>query len=187
MVALGGASGMTEIFGFGKMLDRWGLKRPFTKRALETLEEGGQEALQQFLGNVNAAYVGQYDPNRPLTKDVLENAIIGSIIGGGTQAADVAAERMSRQSQQHGDPAQQRPPEAQGGQHEGTQGAGRAANLSALTSGVKTADQACLSSAPSISASTRNMASRTLSGIGSSEARSCAMNGVTTLGETSAV
>lgn len=112
MVALGGASGMTEIFGFGKMLDRWGLKRQFTKRAMEVLEEGGQEALQQFLGNVNAAYVGQYDKTRPLTNDVLENAIIGGIVGGGTQAADVVAERMARTPQQNGDSGQTRPPEA---------------------------------------------------------------------------
>lgn len=96
MVALAGASGMTEIFGFGKMLDRWGLKRQFTKRALEVLEEGGQEALQQFLGNVNAAYIGQYEKDRGLGKDVIENAVIGGIVGGGAQAADIASDYLRR-------------------------------------------------------------------------------------------
>lgn len=94
MIALGGASGLTEIFGFGKMLDEFGLKRQFVKRAIDVLEEGGQEALQQFLGNVNAAYVGQFDKNRPLGKDVLENAIIGGIIGGTMQTADATATRL---------------------------------------------------------------------------------------------
>lgn len=99
MVALGGASGMTEIFGFGKMLDRWGLKRPFIKRALEVLEEFGQEGWQQYLGNVNAAYVGQFDPNRPLGRDVLENAIIGGIIGGGAQVAEIGSEALNRRAE----------------------------------------------------------------------------------------
>lgn len=96
MIALAGTSGMTEIFGFGKMLDRWGLKRQFTKRALEVLEEGGQEALQQFLGNVNAAQVGQYEKDRGLGKDIIENALIGGIVGGGAQAADIASDYIRR-------------------------------------------------------------------------------------------
>lgn len=91
-----GAIGLTEMLGLGRALDKLGLKRPLIHRAVEILEEGGQEALQQWLENVNAAYIGAYAPGRQMSEGVAESAILGAIVGGGFQGLDVASERLAR-------------------------------------------------------------------------------------------
>lgn len=98
-IALAGTTGLTEAFGLGRALDKFGLKRPFIEKAFNILEESGQEAFQGYLGNVNAALVGAYDPKRPLSKDVLESAVIGGVIGGGAQALSGLAERLGRRKE----------------------------------------------------------------------------------------
>lgn len=95
-----GAIGLTEMLGLGRALDKIGLKRPLIHRAVEILEEGGQEALQQWLENVNAAYIGAYAPGRRMSEGVGEAAILGAIVGGGFQGLDVAGERLMRRGEQ---------------------------------------------------------------------------------------
>lgn len=92
-IAMAGATGLTEALGIGRALDKFGLKQAFTRRAFQVLEEGGQEALQSYLGNINAALVGQYDPNRPLSQGVLESAVLGGLVGGTVQGASGLAAR----------------------------------------------------------------------------------------------
>lgn len=96
-IAMAGATGLTEALGIGRALDKFGLKQAFTRRAFQVLEEGGQEALQSYLGNINAALVGQYDPNRPLSQGVLESAVLGGIAGGTVQGVSRLAARGQRQ------------------------------------------------------------------------------------------
>jgi len=93
-IQFAGATGLTEMLGVTRALSKFGLSRPFVRRAVDVLEEGGQEALQQYLNNVNAALVGAYDPNRPFSKDVLESAILGGIVGGGVQGLSAGAARL---------------------------------------------------------------------------------------------
>ena len=93
-VMLGGAIGLSELVGLGKTLERWGLKRAALQRGIEILENSGQEAFQQWMGNVNAATVGQYDKDREQSKGVLEAAILGGIVSGGVHAADYAGQQM---------------------------------------------------------------------------------------------
>lgn len=95
-VLFAGATGLTEIFGLTRTLQRFGLSRPFLRRLVDIAEEGGQEALQQFLNNVNAVMVGAYDPNRPLSRDVVESTLLGLIAGGGVQGASATAARAFR-------------------------------------------------------------------------------------------
>lgn len=84
-LAMAGLTGITEGVGLGRALKNFGLTQTFTKRLVEVAEEGGQEALQTWLNNLNAKVIGGYDPKRPLSRDVLENAIIGGGIGAGFQ------------------------------------------------------------------------------------------------------
>lgn len=95
-IAMAGATGLTEALGIGRALDKFGLKQAFTRRAFQVLEEGGQEALQSYLGNINAALVGQYDPNRPLSQGVLESAVLGGLVGGTVQGVSGLAARGQR-------------------------------------------------------------------------------------------
>ncbi len=90
-VLFAGLTGATEtLLGLGKTLDQFGLKRSFYKRMGEIFEEGGQEALQEWLNNINAIAVAGYDPRRPQDRNVIESAILGGIIGMGFQGADLA-------------------------------------------------------------------------------------------------
>jgi 2'-5' RNA ligase len=93
-IAMAGANGLTEAFGVGRILDKFGLKQSFIKRAVDVAEEFGQEGLQTYLENVNAAVIGAYDPNRPLSRGVLEAAVIGGVLGGGTQILSAGAEYL---------------------------------------------------------------------------------------------
>lgn len=62
----------------------------FLKRSMEVAASGGEEALQEYLSQVAKNFVaanetfGGYDPDRPLTKDAFEGAVIGGILGVGT-------------------------------------------------------------------------------------------------------
>lgn len=101
-ILFAGGTGLTEAIGLGRALNKFGLGRAFMHRLADIAEEGGQEALQQWLNNVNAAYVGAYDPNRPQSKDVLENAILGAVTGGVFQGVSAGAERIRPRAEQAG-------------------------------------------------------------------------------------
>lgn len=81
------ATGLTEMAGLGAMIDKFGLRQTFTRQLLNIAEEGGQEAVQQWLNNLNASLVGGWDPNRPLSKNVVESTILG--LGGGILFAGI--------------------------------------------------------------------------------------------------
>ncbi len=98
-ILFAGATGLTEAFGLGRALNKFGLARQFIKRLADVAEEGGQEALQQYLNNVNAAVVSAYDPNRPFSKDVLENAVLGAVTGGVFHGVSAGAERIGGRGQ----------------------------------------------------------------------------------------
>lgn len=88
---IGALIGVSESIGLPQSLEKLGLSRPLIHRAMEVGEEGGQEALSQWLNNVNAAILTAYDPNQGLMEGVLEAGVIGAIISGGTQGLDLAA------------------------------------------------------------------------------------------------
>jgi hypothetical protein len=95
-VAAALGSGITEAAGLGRALDKFGLKQPFTRRMIEIAEEGGQEALQQWLNNLNAIFVGGYDQDRDSLEGVLKGAILGGVVGGGFQGLSLAKETKDR-------------------------------------------------------------------------------------------
>lgn len=83
----GAAIGALEGFGLGRMLNKFGIKQALAKRALQVVEEAGQEGASQWLNNVNMR-LRQIDPNRslsPLDEEVLGNALLGAIMGGAAQ------------------------------------------------------------------------------------------------------
>lgn len=49
---------------------------------VQGLEEGAQEFAQGILSNIDAAYVSEADPNRPISQGVLRQAAAGFILGG---------------------------------------------------------------------------------------------------------
>jgi len=69
---------------------RVNITNAFLKKSMEVAASGGEEALQEYLSQVAKNFaaanetLGGYDPDRPLTKDALEGAIIGGILGVGT-------------------------------------------------------------------------------------------------------
>lgn len=85
--AVNSLTGLLESVGMGRWLNSVGGKQALTKRALEVLEEGGQEGLQDWTSNVNAAVVSGYDPERPLSQGVMESTLAGLLIGAGAQGA----------------------------------------------------------------------------------------------------
>lgn len=99
LVALSGLTGLTEMAGLGKTIEGFGLSRLFKQRVNEVLEEGGQEALQTWLNNLNMV-VTRVDPNRPLTRDVLESAMVGGFVGGVFQGVSYGTERLFAPKQQ---------------------------------------------------------------------------------------
>jgi hypothetical protein len=65
----------------------------------EAAQEGVQEGAQQFVENVGAKYYSQHDPNRALSKDVLENAVPALFLGGAGGAGSHVAEAQHAQTQ----------------------------------------------------------------------------------------
>jgi len=96
-IAMAGATGLTEALGIGRMLNKFGLKQAFIHRAVNIMEEAGQEGLQEYLNNINAAMVGGYDPSRPASRGVIEAAVLGGILGGGMQGLSAARAGAQRQ------------------------------------------------------------------------------------------
>lgn len=93
LTVLSGLTGLTEMGGLGRTIEGFGLSRLFKDRVKEVLEEGGQEALQTWLNNLNMV-VTRIDPDRPLTRDVLEAALLGGFVGGVFQGGSYAKERI---------------------------------------------------------------------------------------------
>lgn len=101
-IAMAGLTGMTEMFGLGKALDRFGLKKPIIERGLNILEEAGQEAFQGYLEDLNAKLVAANDPKRnidPTSADFWlkrgEEAALGAIGGGLFAGADIVGNRIA--------------------------------------------------------------------------------------------
>lgn len=92
-IAMAAATGLTEMIGLGRAIDKLGLRQEFTRRLIDISEEGGQEVLQQWLNNLNAKVVGAYDKNRPLTKDLMMSFMMGTMGGAMFQGMSMAAER----------------------------------------------------------------------------------------------
>lgn len=96
-IALATASGATEALGLGRALDKIGVKQGVARRIGSVAEDAAQEYGQEYLGDVNARLVGQYDPNAslsPLSPNKLEAAALGGILGGTLQGAGAAAARI---------------------------------------------------------------------------------------------
>jgi len=81
VILFGALTGQTERLGMGRWLDKLGLRQSFMQRAYQVLEEGGQEALQQWMNNVSAKWVGAYDPQREQTGGMKQAAIMGFLVG----------------------------------------------------------------------------------------------------------
>lgn len=74
-VAMATGTGMLSSLPFGNMLDKFGLRQTFNQRLLETATNSGAMGVQQWLNNIDAKFIGQYDPDRPLSKDTLESIL----------------------------------------------------------------------------------------------------------------
>lgn len=82
--------GLTEGAGVGGGLSA--ASKGFASKAFTVLkksvEEGGQEWVQNTLSNLNASTMTGYDPNRPTFKGSGEAAAIGFLLGGGVEGAN---------------------------------------------------------------------------------------------------
>lgn len=92
-IAMAAVTGLSEMVGLGRVIDKFGLRQQFARRLLDIAEEGGQEVLQQWLNNLNAKVVGAYDKKRPLTKDLFMSFMMGTMGGAMFQGMGMAAER----------------------------------------------------------------------------------------------
>lgn len=89
-------TGATEALGLGRVLDKIGAKRAILGRIGNVAEDVAQEYGQEYLGDVNAKLVGQYDKNAslsPISPNKLEAAALGGILGGAMQGAGAAISR----------------------------------------------------------------------------------------------
>lgn len=89
-------TGATEALGLGRALDKIGAKRAILGRLGNVAEDVAQEYGQEYLGDVNAKLVGQYDKNAslsPFSQNKLEAAALGGILGGTLQGAGALASR----------------------------------------------------------------------------------------------
>lgn len=94
--ALAIGTGATEALGLGRALDKIGAKRAVIGRIGNVAEDVAQEYGQEYLGDVNAKLVGQYDKNAslsPISPNKLEAAALGGILGGAMQGAGAAISR----------------------------------------------------------------------------------------------
>lgn len=99
-IAMAVATGLTEMAGLGSMLDKFGLQRTFTRQLLNIAEEGGQEGVSNWLNNLNARFVGGYDPKRPMTKGMAESIILGLAGGAMFQGVSNLAVRDRARTQE---------------------------------------------------------------------------------------
>ena len=88
---VGALIGTLEAAGIEGKFSSFGKFKPVVKAIFETAQDGGQEAISQLMGNVNAKITSGYDPQRALTEGVWESALIGSVIAGGFQSVNLAA------------------------------------------------------------------------------------------------
>ena len=96
-VDAGMLAGFLESFGAESLMGKLPGKGRLSGIAKEALQEGIQEGAQQAVENVGAKYYAGYDPNRPLTEDVLANAVPALFLGG----AGGAASHVSGHTQEH--------------------------------------------------------------------------------------
>lgn len=98
------ATGSLEAFGVGGQAGKagkavaQGLKQAAKKVGKEGVEEGAQEYGSEYGGDINARLIGQYDKSRslsPVSRNKLEAAALGGIVGGGFQAARSGIESVS--------------------------------------------------------------------------------------------
>lgn len=84
----GMGAGALEAVGAESLMGKLGFhgKSPVGHLAHEAIHEGLQEGPQQFVENVGAKYFSKHDPNRSLSKDVLENAVPALFLGAGGAA-----------------------------------------------------------------------------------------------------
>lgn len=84
---LGGAVGTSEVLPISHWLERMdkfaggGLKKFLINTGKETLEEGLQEAFQSGMGDVIAAKILKYDPDREMLGGMMEDAKAGGAVG----------------------------------------------------------------------------------------------------------
>lgn len=90
--------GSTEALGMGRIIEKFGGRQALTKRLLEAGEEGIQEYASQVLNDINAGYIGGYDPSRAqglgilYSPEALKSFGLGATIGVGAQLASAGAE-----------------------------------------------------------------------------------------------
>lgn len=95
---VGGVIGTTEALGIESVLNKLG-GRPLVKQALDILQEGGQEAFQTWLNNLNANTISGYDPDRPSSQGVLESGAVGVLSGAGAAGVGVIQNKVARNEQ----------------------------------------------------------------------------------------
>lgn len=103
--AFAAAIGSLEALGLGKTIEKFGGKQ----KAVEYLLNSGEEFLQEYtnavLDDVNAGYVGAYDPTRAkglgilTSSENLKAGALGGFLGGATNLASAGAERLMGQQQ----------------------------------------------------------------------------------------
>lgn len=112
-IAMAAMTGLSEMVGLGRAIDKFGLRQEFIRRMIDIAEEGGQEALQQWLNNLNAKVVGAYDKKRALTKDMFMSFMMGTMGGAMFQGIGLAKQReMNRAAGTPPPPAQRWRPES---------------------------------------------------------------------------
>lgn len=109
-------TGALEAFGVGGKAARaaqGAVKQPLKAIGKEALEEGAQEYGSEYLGDVNARLIGQYDKNRslsPVSANKLEAAALGGIVGGGFQAVGSLAGKGQQEAEAAPPPPPTPPP-----------------------------------------------------------------------------
>lgn len=99
-IAAAAAVGLSEVFGIGKLLAKFGANRKMLELGKNVLQEGGQEAFQQWANNLIASDVGGYDPQRPASQGVLEAGKLGALVGSGFGAASKLARPLTSEGRQ---------------------------------------------------------------------------------------
>lgn len=100
-VNLATVSGLSELVGFGRLLDKFGMKRRIIEQGLDILQDSGQEAFQGFLEDLNAKLVAANDPSRnidPRSSDFWlkrgEEAALGAIVSAPLAGVNIATDKI---------------------------------------------------------------------------------------------